>query len=131
MHPYPLHFLRVLGISVFFVFGAMLRLGGGPEALVLSLWWVIKTVPVLMLLMIFNRYGGVHGLGRVMMLVAAALGFAFGWAVRDLGDVAVWSVAPAACVVVVVLDLIIGRRYRLWGAPAAGSQGSAGAQASP
>ncbi len=131
MHPYLLHFLRLLGISVFFVLGAMLRLGGGPEALFLSLWWVIKTVPVLMLLMVFNRYGGAHGLGRVMMLAAAVLGFAFGWAVRDLGDVAMWSVAPAACVVVVVLDVIIGHRYRLWAATAAASQGAGGAQASP
>lgn len=126
MPPYIIHFIRLLGLSLFFVLGAMLRLGGGPEVFFLSIWSVIKTIPVLMLLLVFNRYEGTHGLGRVMMLVAAALGFASGWAVRGLGDVAVWSVAPAACVVVVVLDVIIGRTYCRWVASATGLEGDAG-----
>lgn len=38
-------------------------------------WAVVKMVPVLLLLLVFNRYEGVHGLGRAMMLAAAATGY--------------------------------------------------------
>ena len=126
MQPCLFSFFRLLGLSIFFVFGAMLRLAGGPEALFLSLWWVIKTMPAIMLLLVFNRYEGTHGLGRVMMLVAAALGFVFGWAVRGLGDLALWSVPLAACTTVTGLDVIIGRVYRRWDAPATGLEDDAG-----
>ena len=38
-------------------------------------WAVVKMVPVLLLQLVFNRYEGVHGLGRATMLAAAASGY--------------------------------------------------------
>ena len=73
--PHIIHFVRLLGLSLFFALGALRALGSGPLMLFWVGWAVVKMVPVLLLLLVFNRYEGVHGLGRATMLAAAATGY--------------------------------------------------------